>query len=139
MTLVPCSFACATFISTVATLGTSFEPSPKTTIGRNGSFFALYMCCTVLVGIYAAVLFSQGLTNTFGVHLLHYLNNISVWWHAIGTTSLVIAILAKAPNHQSAKFVFRQFIDGTASPPDQGWGDRASHVYVVVIGVRWSY
>ncbi|KAF8183643.1 APC amino acid permease [Pholiota molesta] len=60
------------------TLGnTGFVPTPKTTIG---------------------------LTNTFGVHLLHYLNNISVWWHA------------------SAEFVSRR------------WGDRASHVYVVVIG-----
>lgn len=92
------------------------------------SIFSIY------VGIYAAVLFTQGLTNTFGVHLLHYLNNISVWWHAVGTTSLVIAILAKAPSHQSASFVFRQFIDGTG-PPGEGWGDRASHVYVVVIGV----
>ena len=85
-------------------------------------------------GIYAAVLFSQGLTNTFGVHILHYLNNVSVWWHALGTTSLVIAILAKAPKHQSAKFVFQTFIDGTG-PPGQGWGDRASHAYVVIIGV----
>jgi hypothetical protein len=85
-------------------------------------------------GIYAAVLFSQGLTNTFGVHILHYLNNVSVWWHALGTTSLVIAILAKAPKHQSAKFVFQTFIDGTG-PSGQGWGDRASHAYVVVIGV----
>ncbi|KJA24697.1 hypothetical protein HYPSUDRAFT_214332 [Hypholoma sublateritium FD-334 SS-4] len=112
------SFACANFISTACTLGnTGFVPTPKTTIG-----------------IYAAVLFSQGLTNTFGVHLLHYLNNISVWWHAVGTTSLVIAILAKAPTHQSAKFVFRTFIDGTG-PPGEGWGDRASHSYVAVIGV----
>jgi hypothetical protein len=84
------------------------------------------------LGIYAAILFSQGLTNTFGVHLLYHLNNVSIWWHAVGTTSLVIAILAKAPTHQPAKFVFRTFIDGTG-----GWGDRASHVYVVVIGVRF--
>ncbi|KDR72856.1 hypothetical protein GALMADRAFT_252160 [Galerina marginata CBS 339.88] len=112
------SFACANFISTACTLGnTGFVPTPKTTIG-----------------IYAAVLFSQGLTNTFGVHLLHILNNISVWWHAVGTTSLVIAILAKAPSHQSAKFVFQTFIDGTGLP-GQGWGDRASHAYVVIIGI----
>ncbi|KAF5319623.1 hypothetical protein D9619_008815 [Psilocybe cf. subviscida] len=111
------SFACANFISTACTLGTSFEPTAKTTIG-----------------IYAAVLFTQGLTNTFGVKLLHQLNNISVWWHAVGTTSLVIAILAKAPKHQSAKFVFTQFIDGTGAP-GEGWGDRASHVYVIVIGI----
>jgi amino acid transporter len=86
-------------------------------------------------GIYAAVLFTQGLTNTFGVRLLHQLNNISVWWHAVGTTSLVIAILAKAPKHQSAKFVFTQFIDGTGASGSEGWGERASHVYVIVIGV----
>ena len=90
-----------------------------------------------MAGIYAAVLFSQGLTNTFGVHLLHYLNNVSIWWHAVGTTSLVIAILAKAPSHQSAKFVFQTFIDGTG-PVGEGWGDRASHSYVAVIGVKLS-
>jgi len=111
------SFACATFLSTVCTLKSNFVPTPNTTIG-----------------IYAAVLFTQGLTNTFGVHLLHYLNNISVWWHALGTFSLVIAILAKAPTHQSAKFVFQTFIDGTG-PSGAGWSDRASSPYVVVIGI----
>jgi hypothetical protein len=49
----------------------------------------------------------------------------------IGTFSLVVAILAKAPTHQSASFVFKTFLDGTG-----GWADRASHFYVVVIGVR---
>ena len=53
-------------------------------------------------------------------------------WHSIGTTSLVIAVLAKAPTHQSAKFVFTQFVDGTGNP---GWGTRASHGYVAVIGI----
>lgn len=108
------SFGCATFISTVATLNTNFVPNEKTQIG-----------------VYAAVLVSQGLINTFGVHLLHYLNDISVWWHALGTVSLVIAILAKAPKLQSAEFVFQTFIDGTG-----GWAERASPAYVVVIGVR---
>lgn len=69
--------------------------------------------------------------------LLHYLNNISVWWHAVGTFSLVVAILAKAPTHQSGSFVFRQFIDNTGAD-GFGWGDRASHVYVVVVGVGFS-
>ncbi|RDB21998.1 Amino-acid permease BAT1 [Hypsizygus marmoreus] len=111
------SFACANFISTACTLKTDFEPTPKTTIG-----------------IYAAVLFTQGLTNTFGVHLLHYLNNISIWWHAIGTFSVVVAILAKAPTHRSAKFVFQTFMDGTGAP-GEGWSDRASAAYVAVIGI----
>ncbi|KAI6021042.1 amino acid/polyamine transporter I [Pisolithus marmoratus] len=112
------SFACANFLSTVAELGTSFVPSPKTTIG-----------------IYAAVLVSQGLINTFGVHLLKYLNNVSIWWHSLGTTSLVIAVLVRAPKHQSANFVFRTFIDGTGVNGNEGWGTRASHAYVCIIGI----
>lgn len=43
MICIMVSFACATFLSTVCALKTNFEPSPKTTIG-----------------IYAAVLFTQG-------------------------------------------------------------------------------
>ncbi|KIM88000.1 hypothetical protein PILCRDRAFT_814677 [Piloderma croceum F 1598] len=114
------SFACATFLSTVCTLGTDFVPTPKTTIG-----------------IYAAVLVSQGLINTFGVHILKYLNNVSIFWHAIGTTVVVIAILAKAPTHQSGSFVFSTFIDQTGVD-GIGWGQRASHAYVVVTGCLLS-
>ena len=109
----PPSFGCANFISTLATFNTGFVPEARITIG-----------------IYAAVLISQGLINTFGVHLLKYINNISVWWHAVGTTSVVIAILAAAPKHQSGEFVFKTFIDGTG-----GWSERASPAYVAVIGI----
>lgn len=72
--------------------------------------------------------------NTFGVHSLKYLNNISVWWHAVGTVSLVIAILVKAPTHQSGSYVFTQFIDGTGVD-GPGWSERASSAYVVVVGI----
>lgn len=111
------SFACANFISTACTIGTNFQPSSRKTIG-----------------IYAAVLFTQGMINTFGVRILKYLNNVSVWWHALGTTSLVIAILAAAPKHQSGKFVFQTFIDGTGVN-GVGWSERASSAYVAVIGI----
>jgi len=129
------SFACANFISTAATIGTNYEPNAGKTIG-----------------IYAAVLVTQGTLqhlfyvpnfrpttlagaiNTFGVRILKYLNNISVWWHALGTTALVIAVLAGAPKHQSAKFVFQTFIDRTGVD-DVGWSQRASPAYVAVIGI----
>ena len=75
-----------------------------------------------------------GTINTFGVRILKYLNTVSVWWHGIGTTSLVIAILAAAPKHQSGKFVFRTFIDGTGVD-GVGWSQRASPAYVAVIGI----
>ena len=76
-----------------------------------------------------------GLINTFGVHLLKYLNNISIWWHAVGTTALVIAILAAAPTHQSAHFVFATFKDGTGVDGAPGWSERASPAYVAIIGI----
>ena len=107
----------ANFISTLATFNTDFVPEPRITIG-----------------IYAGVLICQGLINTFGVHLLKYINNVSIWWHAVGTTAVVIAILAAAPTHQSAKFVFATFIDNTGVD-GVGWSQRASDAYVVVIGI----
>jgi hypothetical protein len=55
-----------------------------------------------------------GTINAFGVRVFKYLNNVSVWWHALKMTSLAIAILAAAPKHQSGKFVSLTFIDGTS-------------------------
>ncbi|KAG2018590.1 GABA transporter [Coprinopsis cinerea AmutBmut pab1-1] len=111
-------FGCATFISTVCAYGTSFEPTPRTTIG-----------------IFAGVLYSQALTNTFGTDLLPYINDVSVCFHAFGTMSIIIAILAKAPVHQSASFVFTRFIDNTGVDGEVGWGVRASNAYVVIVGI----
>ncbi|KDQ12281.1 hypothetical protein BOTBODRAFT_34561 [Botryobasidium botryosum FD-172 SS1] len=111
------NFACANFLATTISLGGSFIPNKNSTIG-----------------IYAAILVSQGLINTFGVQLLGLLNSISIWWHALGTTSLIIAVLAKAPTHQSGRFVFTHFYDGTGEGAE-GWSSRASPAYVVVIGV----
>jgi hypothetical protein len=126
------SFACANFISIAATLRTNYHPNSHKTIG-----------------IYAAVLFLQGMIpwdhsqipanldagtiNTFGLRVLKRLSNVSVWWHLLATISLVIAILAKAPTHQSGKFVFRTFVDETGLD-GVGWSQRASTAYVGVIG-----
>lgn len=114
------NYACATFISTACTFGTAFVPNANTTIG-----------------IYAAVLVTQGLVNTFGVSALKNLNNIAVWWNALGTIAVIITILVAAPTRQSGDFVFRTFIDGTGVD-EVGWSERASPAYVVVIGVLFA-
>ncbi|KAI0262674.1 APC amino acid permease [Russula aff. rugulosa BPL654] len=110
-------FSCADFISTAATIASNYEPSPPKT-----------------VGIFAAVLFAQGMINTFGVHIRKYMNSVSVWWHVLGTTAIITSILAAAPKHQSGKFVFRTFIDDTGLG-GIGWSQRASPAYVAVIGI----
>lgn len=120
------TFGCAGLISTVATVKSSYEPTSAKT-----------------VGIYAALLVSHGMVNTFGVHVLRYLNNTSIALHSLGISSIAIAVLAKAPTHQKASFVFGHFNDGTASPPSsdvevEGWSSRASVAYVVFCGALMS-
>ncbi|KAJ3278665.1 hypothetical protein HK104_002142, partial [Borealophlyctis nickersoniae] len=79
---------------------------------------------------YGAVLVIHGLLNTFAVKLVNWLNYVSVWWHILGTVAIVVAILVKAPTHQSASYVFTQYRDNT-----NGWGDVAGQGYVVLIGL----
>ncbi|KAI0390559.1 amino acid/polyamine transporter I [Xylariaceae sp. FL0594] len=112
------SFGLANLIATIATVkNPSYEPTPAKTIG-----------------IYAAVLVSHGLVNTFGVRVLKYLNNVSIVLHSAGVTSIAVALLAKAPKHQPASFVFGYLNDGTGLDGSPGWGERASQAYVVVCG-----
>ncbi|KAI0454947.1 amino acid/polyamine transporter I [Xylaria acuta] len=112
------SFGLAGLIATVATVKSpGYEPTPAKTIG-----------------IYAAVLVSHGLVNTFGVRVLKYLNNVSIILHSAGVTALAIAVLAKAPTHQPASFVFGYLNDGTGVDGNPGWSERASPAYLVVCG-----
>lgn len=114
------SFGLAQLIATTVALDSGFVPQPSTTIG-----------------IYAAILVSHGVINSFGVKALSYLNNVSIALHSLGVASLAIALLAKAPTHQSAQFVFATFYDGTGAT-DVGWSIRASPAYVAVTGVLLS-
>ncbi|KAL2884996.1 APC amino acid permease, variant [Ceratocystis lukuohia] len=116
------SFGLAGLISTAITVkNPDFQPTEAKTIG-----------------IYAAILLSHGLINTFGSQTLRHLNNFSILLHSVGVTSICIAVLVKAPTHQNASFVFGHFVDGTGVDGHEGWGDRASPAYVVLIGALMS-
>ena len=112
------SFGAANLISVLATVKSAYTPTPGKTIG-----------------IYAALLISHAALNTFGVKILKYLNNTSVVLHSLGVTAFAIAVVAKAPTHQSAKFVFATYYDGTGVDGAVGWGTRASPAYVAVCGL----
>jgi len=111
------TFGCAGLISTLATVKGGYEATAGKTIG-----------------IYAALLISHGLVNTFGVKILRYLNNTSVILHSVGVSCFAIAVVSAAPTHQSAKFVFATFYDGTGED-GVGWSMRASPAYVACIGI----
>lgn len=89
------------------------------------------------IGVYAAVLVSHALVNTFGVRILKHLNNISIVLHSAGVTAIAIAVLAKAPTLQSGRFVFGTFYDGTGLE-GIGWSIRASPAYIAVCGSLMS-
>ncbi|KAK0721158.1 amino acid/polyamine transporter I [Lasiosphaeris hirsuta] len=91
----------------------------------------------VTIGIYAAILLSHAIVNSFGVRALRYLNNVSIVLHSAGITAICIAVLAKAPTHQPASFVFGKFNDGTGVEGD-GWSVRASPAYVALCGALLS-
>lgn len=113
------TFGCAGLISTLASVRGYEQSAGKT------------------LGIYAALLVSHAMVNSFGVGVLRYLNNTSIALHSLGVFSFAVAILAAAPKHQSAKFVFATFYDGTGLD-GVGWSMRASPAYVACIGVLMS-
>ena len=61
-----------------------------------------------VVAITGALLFAQGVINTFGVNIVSLFNRISVWWHLLGV-GVIVLLLFIAPSsheHQSASFIF---------------------------------
>src|SRR3989440_344095 len=44
--------------------------------------------------------------NIFSSHLVAMLTNVSVWWHVIGVTVIIVLLVAVPSHHQSASFVF---------------------------------
>ena len=69
--------------------------------------------------LFGLILLLHGALNQFGVRIVALLNDISVWWHVIGV-AVIVGVLAFVPDHhQSASFVFGEFVNNT------GWS-RAS-------------
>ncbi|MFD4896482.1 amino acid permease [Streptomyces sp. NPDC058411] len=102
-------FGAASFLGAYLNLQFGFEVTP----GR-----------TIL--LFAAILVLHGLLNTFGVGIVAVLNNVSVWWHVVGVAVIVGALTFVPDSHQSASYVFTEFVNNT------GWG---SGFYVVMIGL----
>jgi amino acid permease (GABA permease) len=76
--------------------------------------------------LFGLILLLHGALNQFGVRIVALLNDVSVWWHVIGV-AVIVGVLAFVPdNHQSASFVFTEFVNNT------GW---QSSLYVALIGL----
>ena len=102
-------FGAASFINAFLDLQFGFAATPGNTI--------------LIFGIVLAV---HGLLNTFGVRLVAVLNQVSVWWHLLGVAVIVVVLAVVPARHQSAEFVFGEFVNNT------GWG---SAFYVGLLGL----
>ncbi|KAG0330419.1 hypothetical protein BG000_011717 [Podila horticola] len=104
--------AMAQFLASLISMNTTYEPNTY-----------------VIFAIYVAILLLHGLVNSMAVRLNGLFNNISVWWHVLGTATIVIVVLATTPEKQSASFVFTEWVNNT------GW---SSGFYVFMLGLLQS-
>src|SRR4029079_13884725 len=101
------AYGCATFIDlTVSTWSTSYADGYSLT-----RVFVTFVVVLVLVAI----------LNIFSSHLMALMNNVSVWWHVVGATAIVLILVLVPDHHQSFNYVFTErfnnsgFLDGSTS------------------------
>jgi amino acid transporter len=63
--------------------------------------------------IFLIVLFLVSLVNIFSSNLLAMLNNISVWWHVVGASVVVLVLLFVPSHHASVSSVFSDTVNNT--------------------------
>ena len=88
------SYGCATFID--LTLSTYSE-----------SYADDYSLTRVFI-IFVIVLALAGVLNIFSSHLMAVMNNVSVWWHVVGASAIVLILIFVPDQHQSFSYVFTE-------------------------------
>jgi amino acid transporter len=101
------AYGCATFID--LTLSTFSE-----------SYSAGYSLTRVF-WIFLVLLVIAGVLNIFSGHLMALMNNVSVWWHVVGASVVVLILVFIPDQHQSFSYVFTErfnnsgYSDGSTS------------------------
>ncbi len=80
--------------------------------------------------LYAVVLAAHGLLNTFGVGLVAKLNDVSAYWHVVGTLVIVVALFVLPDSHRPLSEVF----GGSAALTGLDWFPGAG-IWVVLVGL----
>jgi amino acid transporter len=105
-------FGAALFLSAFLNLTTGFTPTHPH-----------------VILIFGAILILHGILNTFGVKVVAFLSDVSVWWHIAGVLTIVFVLAIVPAHHQSFSFVFTHFVNETGI---HWWG---ASVYVFFIGL----
>src|SRR6476620_10486407 len=88
------AYGCATFIDlTISTASKSYADSYSLT-----RVFLIFLAVLVLISV----------LNIFSSHLMAILNNVSVWWHVVGASAIVLILIFVPDQHQSFSYVFSE-------------------------------
>jgi amino acid transporter len=88
------SYGCATFIDlTLSTFSKGYADG--------------YSLTRVFV-IFLVVLAGASVLNIFSSHLMAVMNNVSVWWHVVGASAIVLILILVPDQHQSFSYVFSE-------------------------------
>jgi amino acid transporter len=88
------SYGCATFIDlTVSTYSDSYAADYSLT-----RVFYIFLAVLVVISV----------LNIFSSHLMAIVNNVSVWWHVVGATLIVLILIFVPDQHQSFSYVFTE-------------------------------
>ena len=91
------------------------------------------------LGFVALISLSHVTVNALSIHRLRYMIYTAIVLNSIFVSALAIAVLGGARSHNSARFAFAKFFDGTAADDESvGWSVRASPAYVAVCGILFS-
>lgn len=63
--------------------------------------------------IFIAIIAAVSALNIFSGHLMAVLNNVSVWWHVIGATVIVIILVTLPEQHMSISDMFTMRVNNT--------------------------
>jgi amino acid permease (GABA permease) len=63
--------------------------------------------------IYAGILVIHAALNIFGIKVVAFLSDVSVWWHILGVLLIVIVLLVVPAHHASTSFVFTKLVNMT--------------------------
>lgn len=86
------AYGCATFIDlTISTFSSSYA--------------ANYSLTRVFI-TFLIILVATAVLNIFSGHLMAIMNNVSVWWHVVGATAIVLILIFVPDHHMSVSQVF---------------------------------
>ena len=100
--------------------------------------FGVTVTPTVTIAVYGVMLVLHGLLNTFGISLVKLLNDVSVWWHVVGVTLIVIVcVLLNQHTRTDLGTVFSTTVNNTGFDASQGLGLAFLGIplYVALIGL----